>query len=270
MAAASINAQAGCENSTLVVHTNSGKPVKVYVDGMTGRNRPTEAVTVNDVPPGRHQLKVVAVYTDYDGYTQRHTILNTTINVRPSMLLDAWVEQGKGVSIHETKQVCDEQFPHQRRQDYDNPPRHYDEQIESNERVPRQQNGNDGPRDNQAQPPMPQQSGNDATPQAAPAQNADLPAAINSSDFEQIRSKIAATEFESKKLETLKSLVGAQMFSTAQVGTLMNLFTFESNKLDVAKLMYAQTVDPANYINLTANFNFDASKQSFKDFMDGK
>ena len=60
----SLSALASCENSTLVIHTNTGLPVKVYVDGMTGRNPATAGVTVDGVTPGRHLLKVVAVSTD--------------------------------------------------------------------------------------------------------------------------------------------------------------------------------------------------------------
>ena len=59
-------------------------------------------------------------------------------------------------------------------------------------------------------------------------------------------------------------------FSTTQVSELMSLFSFESNKVEVAKLLYDKTVDKQNYGQLSANLNFDTSKEEFKKFMAGK
>lgn len=239
-------AMAGCENSTLVIHTNSGKPVKVYVDGMTGRNRPTALVTVNGLTPGRHQLKVVAVYTDYYGYTKRRTIYTGMINVRPSMYMDAVVEEGRGVSIHETRQPCDNQYD----QGY-------------------RQNNNGYGNNNAPSYSAPQQGNNDGYQAPAPAAS-NVPAHISDDDFEQLKSTVSATQYETKKMDTLKVLIGANQFLTSQVSALMGLFAFESNKLDVAKLLYERTVDKQNYGRLASNFNFDARKEDFKKFMAGK
>lgn len=250
----SLYAVAGCENSTLAVHSITGAPIKVYVDGTTGRNPATPGVTVNGLTPGRHLLKVVKVYTDDYGERMRHTIYTGYINVRPSRYMDAWVEEGKGLSVHETKEPCDGEYSHS------NPPRdrgRYDDDDEA----PRSQSpsGNNG---YQSSPP--------ATTYAAPASTGNLPAHISDDDFEQLKNTISATKYESKKMDTLKALVGSNRFATSQVSVLMNLFAFESNKLDVAKLLYDRTVDKQNYGRLASNFNFDARKEDFKKFMAGK
>jgi hypothetical protein len=250
----SLYAVAGCENSTLVIHATSGVSIKVYVDGSTGRNPATPGVTVNGITPGRHLLKVVSVYTDDYGYTSRRTIYTGYINVRPSRYMDAWVEEGKGVSIHETKEPCGGEYQ-QREQPRDN------SRYDNDDEAPRSQSssGNNG---YQSSPPT--------TTYAAPVNTGNLPAHISDDDFEQLKNTIVNTKYETKKMDTLKVLVGQNLFATSQVGILMNLFTFESNKLDVAKLLYTKTVDKQNYGRLASNFNFDARKEDFKKFMAGK
>jgi hypothetical protein len=242
----SLSALASCENSTLVIHTNTGLPVKVYVDGMTGRNPATAGVTVDGVTPGRHLLKVVAVSTDYYGYTTRRTIYSGYINVRPSRHMDAWVEEGKGVSIHETRIPCGEE---------------YNRGYESHDNRSYHSPSNNGSiaQDN---PPV--------TTYAAPVNSGNLPAHISDDDFELLKNTIANTRYETKKMDTLKVLVGQNLFATSQVSVLMGLFAFDSNKLEVAKLLYDKTVDKQNYSRLASNFNFDARKEDFKKFMAGK
>ncbi len=252
MVCISFYTMANCENSTLVIHTNSGLPVKVYVDGMTGRNAPTQAVTVNGITPGRHQLKVVAVYTDDYGYTKRRTIFTGSINVNPSRYMDAWVEEGKGVSIHETKEPCDGEY-----QKRNEPNVNYDSEGD--------QYPQSNVRPNNNSQPSSVQGGNDYRPAAG-----NLPAHISDDDFEQMKNTIANTQYETKKMDTLKVLIGSNLFATSQVSVLMNLFAFESNKLDVAKILYSSTVDKKNYSRLASNFNFDARKEDFRKFMAGK
>jgi hypothetical protein len=94
----SLYAPAQCDRSVLVIHNTNNLPMKVYVDGSTGRNGPTPGVTVRGIPPGEHTVKVVAVYTDDNGNTQRYNMFNGRVNFRGSRYMDAWVEEGKGIS----------------------------------------------------------------------------------------------------------------------------------------------------------------------------
>ena len=255
----SLYAAAQCDKSVLVVHNTANLPVKVYVDGSTGTNAPTPAVTVNGIPPGRHLLKVVAVYTDQLGYSKRRVIFNGNINFRGSRYMDAWVEPSKGISIHETVEPCDGRIPEGSAPPYNpNAP-----QINQNNNYPvyaKQPDNNGG-----SQPALAQGGSN---PSAGIHLN--LPPHISDDDFARLKATITATQYETKKLDTLKLLVANDQFSTTQVSELMSLFSFESNKVEVAKLLYDKTVDKQNYDQLSANLNFDTSKEEFKKFMAGK
>jgi hypothetical protein len=266
-----LSASADCDNSVLVIHSKRGEPLKVYLDGSTGTNAPTVGVSINGIPPGEHLVKVVAEYTDAYGHINKHTIFNGNVNFRGSRYMDGWIEEGKGISVHETVEPCNGELP-----EGSEPP--------FNPSAPKTQN-NTAPAPNNVPADNAQAANNSApvdnsstnqVPAAAPANDSDpnaagyMPAHISDNDFEQLKNTIMATQYEIKKMDTLKALVPGDLFTTAQVGILMNIFTFESNKLDIAKLLYSQTVDPANYDKLENNFNFDAGKGDFKKFMNGQ
>jgi len=259
MLAVSLYVAAECDNSVLVVHNTGNLPIKVYVDGSTGTNAPTADVTVNGIPPGQHLLKVVAVYTDELGAAKRRIIYNGNINFRGSRYMDAWIEPNKGVSIHETQEPCDGQIPEGSEPPFNpNAPKvAQDNTTAGNAQQPDNNSGNQ---------PAPAQGGNDASANI----HLNLPPHISDDDFAHIRNALIATKYETKKLDTLKVLVANDQFATTQVSELMSMFSFESNKLEVAKLLYDKTVDKQNYSQLAVYFNFDSSKQDFNKFMEGK
>ena len=261
----SLFASADCDRSVLVIHNTSNLPMKVYVDGSTGRNAPSQGVTVRGIPPGEHTVKVVAVYTDDNGNTQRRTILNAKVNFRGSRYMDAWVEEGKGISIHETIEPCDGTLPEGSAPPFNPPAPDFARQgqptyqQQPNDQTQTNNNGYQLPPANTA--PDYSNVGTNATSSG--------PTHISDPDFEQLRNTVANTQYETKKMDTLKTLTGNVNFTTAQVGELMGLFSFQSNKLDVAKMLYMFTVDRQNYPSLASNFSFDAQKEDFKKFLEG-
>ena len=243
---------AGCENSTMRVHTDRHLPIKVYVDGNTGSNPPTENVTVRNIYPGRHRLKVVEVYTDSYGYRVRRVVYDGMIKVHPSVYMEARVDEGRGVAVHETDVDCDGNEIDRRgnngQQHQGGDYHHYDNESTH------------PPAGNNNTAPAPSEPVAQAAPEAAPAHMSDA-------DFAQIKNTIIATKFETKKMDTLRTLAASGSFDVAQVSELMGLFAFESNKLDVAKMMYPYTVDKQNYKRLESNFNFEARKKDFEKFL---
>ena len=244
-AAYSMTAYAGCENSTLQIHTAQHLPIKVYVDGSTGSNPPTVGVTVTGITPGRHHLKVVEIYNDRYGERIRRTVYNGNVDVRPSMHMDARVDEGRGVAIHDTHVPCGEQ--------YNAPPQGNDQRQGDNQQY---YGNNDQPVATNTAPIAP--------PVAA------LPPHLSDGDFQQVVGTLSASPYETKRLDTLKTVIGTSQLSTDQVSQIMQLFSFESNKLEVAKMLYDHTVDKQNYSSLSANFNFDSNKEAFKKFLAGR
>ena len=45
------------------------------------------------------------------------------------------------------------------------------------------------------------------------------------------------------------------------------LFTFENNRLDIAKYAYGKTVDKGNYFMLNDAFTFNNNKEALKEYI---
>ena len=231
----STSAHADCL-SILQIHTDLHRPIKVYVDGTTGSNPPTVGVTVNGITAGQHHLKVVEMYMDGYGDRVKKVVYNGTIDVHASVHMDARVDEGRGIAIHDTHLPCGDQY--QGRPDINTQP--------DNSTV------------------------NSPAPTPAAPSTPPLPAYMSDDDFRQLVNTVIAAKFEVKKLDTLRTAIGASKVSTDQVRQLMGLFSFESNKLDVAKMLYDHTVDKASYASLSGQFNFSAQQEAFKKFIAGK
>ena len=94
------------------------------------------------------------------------------------------------------------------------------------------------------------------------------PVAMSDFEFQDMRAAIASRDFESTRLSMTRQLLSQRNLSTRQVMSLMQLFDFESNRLEVAKFGYARTIDRNNYYQTFALFDFDSSVRELSRFME--
>ena len=74
--------------------------------------------------------------------------------------------------------------------------------------------------------------------------------------------------FESGKLKIAKQAVSMNTVSSQQVFELVQLFTFESTKLEFAKFAYSRTFDKGNYFVVNNAFTFNSSINALNDYID--
>jgi len=89
-------------------------------------------------------------------------------------------------------------------------------------------------------------------------------------DFEQVRQSVTSKKFESSKLTVAKQIVGANCLTSRQVKEIMQLFTFESDKLEFAKFAYRYTWDIRNYFLLNDAFGFESSIDELNRFIEDR
>lgn len=82
---------------------------------------------------------------------------------------------------------------------------------------------------------------------------------MSSRDFAEFKQFIANRTFESTKLDMTKSVIDNNLFTTDQVSEILSWFVFESNKLDLAKYTFKNTVDRNNYYKLYDIFVFESN-----------
>lgn len=93
------------------------------------------------------------------------------------------------------------------------------------------------------------------------------PVPMNAAQFIQLKATIDNGNFESTRLNIFKQALAYNYFTTAQVRELMDLFWFESSKLEVAKLAYNKTVDQQNYYAVNNSFGFSSSVHELGEYI---
>lgn len=91
--------------------------------------------------------------------------------------------------------------------------------------------------------------------------------AMNDREFKSVLQSIEKEWLETNKLKSASQIVKSNSLSTAQVEQLVLLFSFENNKLELAKQAYANTVDKRNYSRLFDVFSFNSSKAELERYI---
>jgi len=91
--------------------------------------------------------------------------------------------------------------------------------------------------------------------------------AISNTDFAQAKESLRKEWFENTRLETAKQVIDRNYFTSQQVKEMVLLFTFENNRLDIAKYAYGKTVDKGNYFMLNDAFTFNNNKEALKEYI---
>mgnify|MGYP001570675238 CR=1 FL=1 len=90
---------------------------------------------------------------------------------------------------------------------------------------------------------------------------------MSAREFNQVWEQIGKEWFESNKLISVKTIIDKNNFTIQQVYDLMLLFTFENNRLEVAKYAYCKIVDKQNIYQLNDALTFSSSKDELARFI---
>ena len=85
--------------------------------------------------------------------------------------------------------------------------------------------------------------------------------------FRQLKKTIRQEPFGRNKMAILNPVLQQNYFTTGQVLELMALFTFEREKLEVAKYAYESTIDQGNYYVVNNGFTFGSSKRELTNYI---
>lgn len=93
------------------------------------------------------------------------------------------------------------------------------------------------------------------------------PYAMDEGSFYQLKQCLADKWFDSSKLEVAQMAMKNNYFTTAQIASILNLFDFESTKLEFAKMAYSHVVDQQNYWMVNDAFSFSSSISNLQEFI---
>lgn len=90
---------------------------------------------------------------------------------------------------------------------------------------------------------------------------------MNDREFSRVLQSIEKEWLESNKLKSATQIVRNNMLTSAQVKQMLILFSFENDKLELAKVAYANTTDKRNYNMIYDVFSFNSSKDELARYI---
>ncbi len=90
---------------------------------------------------------------------------------------------------------------------------------------------------------------------------------MNTREFETMKEQLRKEWFENNRLTSARFVIERNNFTTAQVREMMLLFTFENNRLEIAKAAYRKTIDKHNYYQVNDALTFSSSKDELARFI---
>lgn len=222
------------DKGRLTITVTSDKKVQVYVDGRSYRDNDNYFVFDN-LQPGNHTIKIYRANHNNNARNNRNDksklnelLYASSVYVKPSYHVDVMINRfGRA--------LIDERFlsgRNGRRDDED-----WNSGGYGNGR-----HGNGEYHNGYRQP-------------------------MATSDFDQLVGRIKSQWFSSGKLNTARESILKNHFITSQVRQLLQVFSSDTDKLELAKLAYRQTVDPGNYTTLYDVFSFQDSRDALERYI---
>ncbi|MES2847822.1 MAG: DUF4476 domain-containing protein [Bacteroidota bacterium] len=90
---------------------------------------------------------------------------------------------------------------------------------------------------------------------------------MNVQSFSSFKQTLEKESFDNTRMNIAKQVINTNYFTTAQVREVLQLFSFENNKLEIAKYAYKNTLDKGNYFSLADSFTFSSNKDELMRYI---
>lgn len=220
--------------SMLTVKSNDQSDVRVILDGKQFESG-SNSIMIQDLNPGYHSIKVYRQKNN--GFfsllgKKYEVVYSTSLDVKAGTHIMITIDPNGRTSVQETK-------INGRRNREGN--RDWDKDRDFNA----DRDGQWGDYDN----------------------NYGYERGMDDREFSQVLQSIDKEWLESNKLKSAIQIVKTNSLTSAQVKEIALLFSFENNKLELAKQAYANTVDKRNYYMINDVFSFSSSKEELARYI---
>jgi len=217
------------KQSRITIATYENADISVQVDGRRYDER-DNTIRISNVNPGYRKIQVYRRESSGGmfGRVRERLIYNSNVYVKPRTEVEIFINRNGRAQVQE--------FDLDRRND-----RRDDDRWDRDDRYNDRDNRNDDrwdDRDNN----RPGRGG------------------MSSQSFQSMMQTLRRESFDNTRLTLARQMIDRNSFETSQVREMLQLFSFESNRLDLAKYAYRNTVDRQNYHGLYDVFSFSSSK----------
>lgn len=232
--------------ATLKVNLTTNKTLAVAIDDRYYERRGT-SLTVENIPAGRHMLKVYQFKGTPNGNTKGTLVYSGYVTLKQNTFNNAVVDPvQKTVRLRSNVQNKPYQYDNRNsndiyenwndrrnfRRDDDDKVRHYTERR------------NDDNRNNRR-----------------------VANTISEKDITELGTRVKDRITDGDKVNLMQSVLDGRQYTTTQLRRMFDWLSFESTKLDFAKWAYANTIDKENYWKLEDIFSFSSSKDDLQRYI---
>ncbi|GAA4470527.1 hypothetical protein GCM10023093_31960 [Nemorincola caseinilytica] len=240
----------------LRVHLADNSRINISVNGRYFNKRGT-TVTVGDLPPGRHYLKIFGVSYDRWGRVYDRLVFQGWVNTKPGMITNFLYDPHNRTMSAMTNPIDDSRGPAYAQNptngSYNDGPAYERPTPDADAPV----TGSDDTRATPLQP---------GTPVASPVASGTLTEEAS----DKLKARVDAKTTDTEKLKYIKEALRKETLTTFQVSYMMDWFLFESTKVEFARWAYNITSDKEYYADLAAKFNYSSSKEELQQFLDSR
>lgn len=93
---------------------------------------------------------------------------------------------------------------------------------------------------------------------------------MSASDYARAKQSIIGKSFSEEKMTIFNQVLRANCVSVSQVVDFMGLFTYEDDKITVAKNAYKKTVDKGNYYQINDAFTYSGSVDELNEYLESQ
>jgi hypothetical protein len=254
------------DGTRLTVTSISNNKIFVEVDGRR-YNLNGNTLTISSIRPGTHNVRVLRELKRRTGWNfgnkREETIYNIKATFRDGYHFDILVNRFGKVMIDERRIDPNDDW-YNEDVDYDS----NDDRSRDRDNVYNNGgNRDDRDYDEDDRDTRDNRDFEDGRKNDDPRYENNNSRAMSNTDFVQAKETLRREWFENTRLETAKQIIDRDHFTSQQVKEMVLLFTFENNRLDIAKYAYGKTVDKGNYFLLNDAFTFNNNKEALKEYI---
>ena len=248
--------------SSLIIRSEDRYELRVVIDGRRFQPR-DNYMRIRNIDPGYHNVKI---------YRQRRSglrsfggryelIYNSNLRLRPSGTMFISIDRYGRVSVRERRSYRDDR-------DWRDNGRYGEDRPYRSERD--RDDDRDWDRENDfdfGEGGHGRDRGNDR--EVIWDEDRDGPdyRAMSDREFSRVLESIQKEWYEGNKQKSATQVIRNHYFTASQVRQMLQLFSFENTKLELAKLAYANTVDRNNYHVVNDVFSYSSSRQELASYI---
>jgi len=221
--------------SQLSVTLPGNSNIRVIIDNSRYENS-DNSITIGDISNGYHSIKVYEVKNQSRFFNNSKLVYSSSVLIKPAYQVNIMINRNGKAVINEQRLFDDRKYNDRDRDDRGGRNNDYPYNDRNDNRYERDDNNRNG-----------YQMSNDR--------------------FSKAMFVLERENFDNTRFTIAKEIVEDNYLSAGQVKQMLQLFSFDVNKLELAKYAYSKTIDKNNYFMLYDVFAMNSYKERLAEFV---